>query len=102
MKAKYILHTVGPKYKGDPTPEESLTSCYRNSLLLADKYKCSSIAFPAIATGIYGYPKDEAAKIAYETINQVLNECKYLKDVVFVFYSKEDARYLENYNNPLK
>ena len=96
MKAKYIIHTVGPKYKSDPNPKESLTSCYRNSLLLADKYKCSSIAFPAIATGIYGYPKDEAAKIAYKTVNSLIESCQYIKDVVFVFYSQDDAKTMQS------
>jgi len=91
MKARYVIHTVGPKYNTDTNPKESLTSCYKNSLLLADKYKYSSIAFPAIATGIYGYPKDEAAKIAFETISKVKKECKYIKDIVFVFFSEEDA-----------
>jgi len=96
MKAKYVIHTVGPQYKFDENPKQSLVSCYRNSLLLADKYKCASIAFPAIATGIYGYPKEEAADIAYETVNHLMNECEYIKDIVFVFYSKDDAVYLEN------
>jgi len=96
MKAKYIIHTVGPQYRFDKNPKQSLISCYRNSLLLADKHKCASIAFPAIATGIYGYPKEEATDIAYETVSHVMNECEYIKDIVFVFYSKDDAVYLEN------
>jgi len=95
MKAKYIIHTVGPKYRSDLNPQQSLTSCYKNSLLLADKYKCASIAFPAIATGVYGYPKEEAAKIAYETLNELGTKCKYVKDIVHVFYSKEDSEYLK-------
>jgi len=91
MKAKYVIHTVGPKYKSDSSPQESLSACYKNSLLLADKYECSSIAFPAIATGIYGYPIDEATNIAYETITKTMHECKYIKDIVFVFHSDNDA-----------
>jgi len=103
MKAKYVIHIVGPQYKFDENPKQSLVSCYRNSLLLADKYKCASIAFPAIATGIYGYPKEEAADIAYETVNHVMNECEYVKDIVFIFYSKDDATYLEsNINKELE
>ncbi|MDQ7060925.1 MAG: O-acetyl-ADP-ribose deacetylase [Sulfurimonas sp.] len=97
MKAKYVIHTVGPKYKSNPHPQESLEYCYKNSLLLADKHKCLSIAFPAIATGIYGYPQNEASEIAYNTVSSVLEECKYIRDVIFVFYSKDDAQYLENY-----
>jgi len=57
MKAQYVIHTVGPKYNSDPTPSEHLGSCYKSSLLLADKYKCRSIAFPSIATGIYWLSK---------------------------------------------
>ena len=91
MKAKYVVHTVGPQFNTDPNPKQSLISCYKNALLLADEYKCSSIAFPAIATGIYGYPKDEAGQIAFKTISEVKKECKYIKDIVFVFFSKEDA-----------
>lgn len=100
MKAKYVIHTVGPKYRSDQNPKEHLKSCYRNSLLLADKYKCKSIAFPAIATGVYGYPKDEAAEIAYSTLKEVAKQCKYIKDIVFVFFSREDTVYLERTNNP--
>jgi ADP-ribosylglycohydrolase/O-acetyl-ADP-ribose deacetylase (regulator of RNase III) len=95
MKAKYVIHTVGPKYNSNPQPQKHLTSCYKNSLLLADKYKCKSIAFPAIATGIYGYPKGEAAQIAYSTLKEMANECKYIKDIVFVFFSEADAVYLK-------
>ena len=95
MKAKYVIHTVGPIYKSDPSPKESLQSCYRNSLLLADKYKCTSIAFPAISTGIYGYPKEEATQVAYQTVQQIIAQCKYVKEVIFVFYSKDDTQYLK-------
>lgn len=96
LKAKYVIHTVGPQYRFDSNPKQSLIACYKNSLLLADEKRCSSIAFPAIATGVYGYPKDEAAKIACVTINEVMKSCKYIKDIVFVFRSKEDATYVEN------
>ena len=91
MKAKYVIHTVGPQYRFDDKPSKSLESCYRNSFLLAEEYKCESIAFPSIATGIYAYPKDEAGKIAYRTISKLLQNTKYIKDIVFVFFSKEDA-----------
>ena len=96
MKAKYIVHTVGPQYRFDKDPVKSLVSCYTNALLLADEYKCSSIAFPAIATGVYGYPKEEATNIAYETVKQLIEKCIYIKDIVFVFYTEEDSKYLNN------
>jgi len=95
MSAKYVIHTVGPKYTSDSDPKKHLASCYENSLLLADRYKCTSIAFPAISTGIFGYPKEEAAQIAYETVVKTLNRCRYVKEVYFVFYHQEDAVYME-------
>ena len=99
LKAKYVIHTVGPKYKFDSNHVELLESCYKNSLMLADNYKCESIAFPSIATGIYAYPKDKAAKIAYTVINKLLVEAKYIKDVIFVFYSQEDANIFKKSNH---
>ncbi len=96
LKAKYVIHTVGPNYRFDSSPELSLESCYRNSLLLADEYKCKSIAFPSISTGIYSYPKYEASKIAYKTIKNTLENCQYIQDIVFVFYSQDDATIMES------
>lgn len=98
MKAKYVIHTVGPQYRFDNNPQEHLQSCYRKSFLLAEKYKCKSISFSSIATGVYAYPKEEAAKIAYETISALLPDAQYIKDVVFVFYSKKDADIFRSLN----
>lgn len=73
LNAKYIIHTVGPAWFGGHKNErEILHSCYRNSLTLADKLSCKSIAFPLIATGVYGFPKDEALQIALSEINKFL------------------------------
>ena len=99
LKAKYVIHTVGPKYRSDKHPEQKLISCYKKSLLLADQYQCASIAFPAIATGIYGYPKNKAAKIAYMSISSILETCHNVKDVVFVFYTQEDAEIFRSEND---
>ena len=73
LPAKFVIHTVGPVYRdglhGEP---EKLAACYRNSLALAAENGCKSIAFPCISTGIYGYPKEEAAKIAVREVEEFL------------------------------
>lgn len=74
LKARYIIHTVGPIYSGSPDDAKLLYSCYRNSLELAKKNGVHSIAFPAISTGVYGYPKTEAAEIALKAINDWFGE----------------------------
>ena len=75
LPAKFVIHTVGPVYRdgrhGEP---EKLAECYRNSLALAAENGCKSIAFPCISTGIYGYPKEEAAKIAVKEVNGFLTQ----------------------------
>lgn len=72
--ADHIIHAVGPVYKGKPEDAQMLASCYRNSLDLALKNGCMSIAFPCISTGVYGYPLDEAAKVSYEAVSGWLYE----------------------------
>ncbi len=90
LKAKYVVHTVGPIYNNSDNPKQALVACYENSLLLADSKQCKSIAFPAISTGVYGYPVEEASKIAYEIASKTLEECQFIKDIVFVFFSQKD------------
>ena len=74
LKAHYVIHTVGPVYSGSKSDSEKLSGCYKNSLDLARVYDIHSIAFPAISTGVYGYPKDKAAKVALSTIAHWLDE----------------------------
>lgn len=87
LKAKHVIHTVGPIYGKDPENEEKqLYSCYKRSLELAKKKKLSSIAFPVISSGIYGYPKAEAIKIATKAIKEFLVDNE--MDVYLVVYDQ--------------
>lgn len=72
LKAKYIIHTVGPIYSGTAEDAAQLADCYRNSLNLAKEHDVHSIAFPAISTGVYGYPLEDATEIAVKTVAQWL------------------------------
>ena len=90
LPAKYIIHTVGPIWQGGKNNEPALLrNCYLNSLKLAEKYHLKTIAFPAISTGAYGYPKERAAKIALRTVREYLKDSK-INKVIFVLYTDED------------
>ncbi len=91
MPAKYVIHTVGPIWHGGKTNErETLADAYRNSLNLASETGIKTIAFPAISTGIYGFPKKLAAVIAYETILDHLRNNSLPREVILVFFSEKD------------
>ncbi|WP_196243031.1 O-acetyl-ADP-ribose deacetylase [Ruminococcus flavefaciens] len=100
LKAEYVIHTVGPIYKaGDPSCEKLLKSCYYKSLELAKEYDIHTIAFPAISTGAYGYPINEAAVIALSTIATWLSENPdYGMAVIMVCY---DQKMLDSYQRVL-
>jgi O-acetyl-ADP-ribose deacetylase (regulator of RNase III) len=92
LAALYVIHTVGPIYgehQGDEA--ELLSNCYHNSLTLAVEKNLSSVAFPAISTGLYGYPREEAARIASQTIENFLATDLQLKEVRLVFFQTRDA-----------
>jgi O-acetyl-ADP-ribose deacetylase len=87
LPAKFVIHTVGPVYRGGRQGErETLASCYRESIQLADDHGIQSLAFPSISTGAFGYPVHEAAEVAVRTIIEVLPGCAQLKYVRFVLF----------------
>jgi len=91
LPARWIIHTVGPVWKGGERAEaQLLASCYENSLKLAAENDIRSIAFPAISTGAYGYPLVSAAQIAIASVTRIAGTDDALRDVVFCCYSRED------------
>lgn len=97
LPAKFVIHTVGPIWRGGDDGEVSLLkNAYRNSLLLSQKNKIKSIAFPNISTGIYRFPKHRAAKIAIETVKQFLAESKNSMTVTFVCFDEENYEIYKN------
>lgn len=92
LKAKYVIHTVGPVWAGGRRGEETLlTNCYWNSLNLAVKNGMKSIAFPSISTGVYGYPIEKAAKVAYSAVKEfLLTEKHNITEVRFIVFSDYD------------
>ena len=87
---RYVIHSLGPVYGSDHPEEELLSSCYRNALLLADEHGIDSIAFPAISAGAFGYPVEEVARIAIETVLDMEKDMKSVKKVRFVLHSERD------------
>ena len=91
LPCKHVIHTVGPVWQGGKQGEaELLASCYSKSLLLASGAGLSSIAFPNISTGVYGYPKEKAASVAVEAVRKTLAETPGIERVVFVCFDKEN------------
>ena len=91
LPAKYVIHTVGPIYSGAERDETDLYNCYYNSLLLAKENDVHSIAFPGISTGVYGYPKEAAAKIALRSITTWLSDNSgYDMKITIVNFSQHD------------
>lgn len=92
LKAKHVIHTVGPVWNGGTHNEELLlANAYRNSLQLAVHNGISTIAFPNISTGIYGFPKRRAAEIAIETVQQFLQVNESIREVIFCCFDEENT-----------
>jgi len=92
MPNKYVIHCLGPRWGIDKPEDKLLADCYRNALKVADEHKIDSIAFPAISTGIFGYPIEEAAEVALKTIKEVIPTIKHVKKIRFVLHSDRDLK----------
>lgn len=89
LKAKCVVHTVGPRWNNGHSGEaEKLKNCYLNSLKLIDEYHLKTVAFPNISTGIYNYPKQEAARIAVQAVKSYISDS--IKEVIFVCFDEEN------------
>jgi O-acetyl-ADP-ribose deacetylase (regulator of RNase III) len=90
LPARYVIHTVGPVWGQDEPAEELLASCYKKSIAIAAEHALGSVAFPAISTGAYGYPKSRAAAVASSAISEALAQNDTVERVSLVFYSEAD------------
>lgn len=100
LKARYVIHTVGPVYKDGRSGEAKLLeSAYRSSLALAQKNGLKSVAFPSISTGVYGYPIEEAARVALNAVIRFTREHNGIELVRFVLFSDKD---LQTYEEALR
>lgn len=90
LPAKFVAHTVGPIWGQDDPADKLLASCYEKSIALADSHGLHSIAFPAISTGAYGYPKDKAAVVASQAITALLVKARTIECVHLVFFADSD------------
>ncbi len=97
LPAKYVIHTVGPVWRGGKADEDQLLeNCYRNSLQLAVEHNIRTIAFPSISTGVYGFPIDRASRIAVKTVKTFLENTPDIDNVIFVCFGQHDYQvYLE-------
>jgi len=91
LPAKYVIHTVGPVWRGGNANEDQLlTNCYTNSLTVAVEHDIATIAFPSISTGIYGFPIERASRIALKTVKSFLEQHASIQKVVFVCFGQHD------------
>ncbi len=103
LKARYVIHTPGPVYRNGKSGErEVLRNSYYNSMKLAHQNTLQSIAFPAISTGVYGYPKEEACEVAITTVLEYLRDTGYRMQVVFVLFDDENYTLYIDYLKKLR
>jgi O-acetyl-ADP-ribose deacetylase len=99
---RYVIHTLGPVYGQDRPEAELLARCYRNSLALAEDNNIESIAFPAISTGIFGYPAEEAAEVALRTVQKEAERLERVRLIRFVLFGEKDLEVHEDALSPLE
>jgi O-acetyl-ADP-ribose deacetylase (regulator of RNase III) len=93
LPARFVIHTVGPVWHGGTSGEEqTLAACYRNCLLCAARIGLQSIAFPAISTGVYGFPRERAARVVWKTVSTFLADQALPRTVTLQFFSPGDMR----------
>ncbi|MUP40077.1 O-acetyl-ADP-ribose deacetylase [Labilibaculum euxinus] len=97
LPAKHVIHTVGPIWKGGNCNEKQLLkNCYKNSIRLAENLNLESIAFPNISTGVYGFPKKDAAEIAIKTIKEEAKQLKSIRKIIFCIFDDENLNIYQN------
>ena len=100
LPAKFVIHTVGPVWRGGKSNEEQLlASCYQNSLKLATELNLTSIAFPNISTGVYGFPKMLAASIAIDSVKRFISTFYQFEKVIFVAFDEKNFMIYQNLLN---
>lgn len=99
LLAKHVIHTVGPVYHSETNPAQLLTNCHVNSLILANEHNLKTIAFPAISTGVYGYPLNEAAQVALKAVVDTIK--KHQPDFELVRFVLFDAKALQAFGTAL-
>jgi O-acetyl-ADP-ribose deacetylase (regulator of RNase III) len=95
LPARWVIHTVGPVYSAAEDRSAKLAACHRNCLRVADELGARAVAFPAISTGIYGWPLHDAARIAIDTVRET--ECAVVREVRFVLFGREAYGHFEAY-----
>ena len=97
LKAKYVIHTVGPIWRGGNQNEELLlASCYQSVLKLAIQNQVATISFPSISTGVYGFPLEKACRIALNEVASCISDSEVIKQVAFVCFSEQDKAVYKN------
>ena len=98
LPARYVIYTVGPIWRGGSNNEQKiLSNCYQNSLQVAVENDCKTVAFPNVSTGVYGYPKQEAAETAIKSVTEFLSKNYEIEKVIFCCFDEENYQIMSNF-----